>query len=206
VEDVKQGAFFREPDHFELLSERLLPELAREPGRTSVRAWSAGCSSGEEAWSLAMILDEAGLPSTWDVRVIATDSDLQLLAWATNGVYYDGRMFAVSDERRARYFVRGVGPREGLWRVTQPLRDRVELEALELTGPWPERHERGKLDIIVCHRALGELDGQHAARLIYRFADALAPGGVLLLGASKWLPTGIAGFELYGGAAFRKMR
>lgn len=199
---MTSGAFFREPDHFDLLAGRLLPDVVREPGRGALTAWTAGCASGEDAWSLAMVLDEA-LPAK--SRVFATDHDPQHLAWARNAVYDGASMQAVNDERRARYFVRGVGPREGMWRVAQPLRARVEIADLELTGPWPERVGRG-LDVIACHRALAGLEAQHAARLIYRFAEALAPGGVLLLGPSPWQPTGIAGFELYGRAAFRKMK
>jgi chemotaxis methyl-accepting protein methylase len=211
VRVVTPGTFFHEPDHFELLARRVLPELAREPGRAGVTVWSAGCASGEEAWSLAMVIAEAALPASWKVRVVATDRDPERLAWAANATYDDGRMSAVNPERRARHFTRDDEPGGDAWRVAPSLRARVELWTLDLGGPWPARDPSAaepwdRFDVVVCHRAIAELDAPCAARLVYRLADALAPGGVLLLGPSRWLPTGIAGFELYGRAAFRKMR
>ncbi|HET7502954.1 MAG TPA: CheR family methyltransferase [Kofleriaceae bacterium] len=199
---MKLGAFFREPEHFAILADRLLPEMTSQPGRTGVRLWVAGCFAGEEAWSLAMVVAEAALPPSWDVKILATEQNHDLLEWTRNAVYYEGRMWAVSPERRARHFIRGQGARDGLWRVIAPLRDRVELFALDLEEPWPMS---GRFDVIVCHRALAELPVDRAARLVCRFGDAVAPGGAMFLGPSQWQPTSLAGFELYGRAAYRKL-
>jgi chemotaxis methyl-accepting protein methylase len=134
---VPPGAFFHEPRQFELLASGVLPELART--RRRVRLWSAGCGAGEEAWSLAMIVAEAALPPEVEVEIIATDADRRALAIAAEAVYRDDQMRPVSAERRRRHFVRGVGPRRGLWRVIAPLRDRVELCELDLDGPGLDR-------------------------------------------------------------------
>jgi chemotaxis protein methyltransferase CheR len=199
---VTPGAFFREPSQFELLAGTVLPGLARMRDGGAVRLWSAGCSSGEEAWSLAMIVEEAQWPSEIEVSVLATDRDPRLLARATEAVYGDDQMHGVSAQRRRRHFVRGVGPRAGLWRVVAPLRDRVELAALDLMGPWPDR---GAFDVVVCHGALAELSLRSAARLVRRFADVLPPGGVMLLGPSGPAADEVPRLEPYGRAGYRKI-
>ena len=198
---MQPGAFFREPYHFEVLARTVLPELARAGGRR-IRLWSAGCSSGEEAWSLAMIVEEARLPPDLGAGIVASDSDPHALARASDAVYTDLRMARVTAERRQRHFVRGVGPRQGLWRVTAPLRDRVEFCALDLMGPWPARDP---FDVVVCHDPIAALDPPGAARLVRRFAEILAPGGVMFLGANEAVPDGIAGLEVHGRAIYRKL-
>jgi chemotaxis protein methyltransferase CheR len=200
---VTPGAFFREPSHFELLARSVLPGLART--RTgAVRLWSAGCSSGEDAWSLAMVVEEAELPAELDVALLATERDPRMLARACEGVYSDGQMHGVSPERRRRHFVRGVRRRAGLWRVVAALRDRVEFAELDLLGPWPER---GAFDVVICHGALAELDARGAARLVRRLGDALATGGVMLLGPPPMrLATGeLPRLERYGRDGYRKI-
>jgi chemotaxis protein methyltransferase CheR len=196
---VQSGAFFREPYHLEILSRTVLPGLARDRGRKHLRLWSAGCGSGETVWSLAMILAEADLPSSLDVTVLGTDADPALVARAREAVYTEHRMAGVSAERRRRHFVRGTGPRQGLWRVVAPLRDQVELAELDLAGPWPAM---APFDVVVCHDPAA-LGGDRAARLIGRLADALAPGGVLLLGATEAVPDR-PDLALEGRAAYRK--
>jgi chemotaxis protein methyltransferase CheR len=198
---VKPGAFFREPSQFELLARRVLPGLAR--ARTgAVRLWSAGCSSGEEAWSLAMVVEEARLPADLEVALLATDRDARMLARAGEGVYGDDQMHGVSAQRRRRHFVRGVGRRAGLWRVVAALRDRVEFAELDLVGPWPDR---GAFDVVVCHGALAELEPRGAARLVRRFGDVLAPGGVMLLGPMRPVTDEIPRLERYGRDGYRKI-
>ena len=194
------GAFFREPSQFELLARSVLPGLARATG--AVRLWSAGCSSGEEAWSLAMVVEEARLPAELEVALLATDRDPHMLARAGEGVYGDAQMHGVSAQRRRRHFVRGVGRRAGLWRVVAGLRDRVEFVELDLLGPWPER---GAFDVVVCHGALAELDARAAARLVRRFGDVLAPGGVMLLGPMRPMTDEMPRLERYGRDGYRKI-
>ncbi|HEY0989647.1 MAG TPA: CheR family methyltransferase, partial [Kofleriaceae bacterium] len=106
---MKPGAFFREPSHFELLARTVLPGLARTHSGGVARLWSAGCSSGEEAWSLAMVVEEAQLPADLEVALLATERDPRSLARAGEGVYGDDAMGGVSVPRRRRHFVRGVG-------------------------------------------------------------------------------------------------
>jgi len=192
-------AFFREPHHFELLARRVVPELARRDGR--VRLWSAGCSSGEEPWTIAMVADEAGLAPPRDIRILATDIDTDVVARAGAAIYPDERMAQVSDARRRRYFERGVGARSGHWRIAAALRDRVAFRSLNLFDPWPMR---GAFDVIFCRNVIIYFDAPSKARLVRRFADLLAPGGYLFLGHSESLIHDVPGLEPCGQTVYRK--
>jgi chemotaxis protein methyltransferase CheR len=198
---VTSAAFFRGPAHFELLARTVLPGLAEAPGRRAVSLWSAGCASGEDAWSLAMLVDEAQLPARIAVSILATDRNAAAVSAAGDGVYGSAEMRGVTAERRHRYFVRGVGPRAGQWRVVAHLRDCVEFVELDLMSPWPARTA---FDVVMCHDALARLDGRSAALVVRRFGDALAPGGVMLLGGPA-SPSDLPRLEPYGPDAYRKI-
>jgi chemotaxis protein methyltransferase CheR len=194
-----QPAFFHEPGQFALLATRVLADVARTRGRR-IRLWSAGCGSGEEAWSMAMVVEEAHLPEATAVEIVATDDDAGALRCAADAVYDEDQMRRVTPARRRRHFVRGVGPHKGLWRVIAPLRDRVELDQLDLGGPWPA----GPFDAVFCHAPLARLDAPATHRLARRLAEVIAPGGALFLGrpASDELP----GLAPCGPASYRRPR
>jgi chemotaxis protein methyltransferase CheR len=185
---VQRGAFFGEPGQLELLANSVLPELGRR--RRRLRLWSAGCGTGEVAWSLAMTVAEARLPEAregreelegLEVEIIATDADPAAVARAAEAVYPEAELRQVSAARRRRHFVRGVGPRDGLWRVIAPLRDQVELYALDLAGPWPAGPA---FDVVFAAPALARLVPAGARQLAGRFAEVLAPGGALFVGGA----------------------
>lgn len=194
-------AFFREPHHFDWLAARCLPALAQEPGRSRLRIWSAGCSSGEEPWTIAMVLDEAQLPARWDVKVLATDIDTQILATAEAGVYPEARTDQVSAARRQRYFTPALGAERGQLRIAPNLRARVRFRALNLFDPWPMKQ---RFDVIFCRNVIIYFDPENKARLIARFADALAPGGHLVLGHSESLLRDVRGLAPAGKTIYRK--
>lgn len=176
-------AFFREPHHFTWLAGHL-SRLARDERRQRLRVWSAGCSSGEEAWSLAMVVDEGHLPARWDVKILASDIDTQILAAAEEGVYSEQRVEAVSERRRKCYFLRGRGDQRGQWRVGQRLRELVRFRRLNLFDAWPMQQP---FDLIVCRNVMIYFDHDARSRLVGRYARALAPGGHLVLGHSESL-------------------
>jgi chemotaxis protein methyltransferase CheR len=196
---VQSRGFFRELDHYELLARSVLPELVRARGRGRLQLWSAGCSSGEDAWSLAMIVAEARLPPTLAVAIVASERDPRELARAIEAVYRDAEVEGVSAPRRRRHMVRGSGPRRGLWRVVASLRDQVELIELDLAGAWPER---GAFDIVLCHEPIARLGGDAATRLAHRFVGVLAPGGVFL--GAPALSGELAGAVRHGPGVYRK--
>jgi len=192
---VTSGAFFHAVDHCELLAAQILPALA---ARRAIQLWAAGCAAGEDAWSLAMLVEEARLPAGVAVHILATERDPALLARAGEAVYPDHVVERVAPERRRRHFVRGVGPRRGLWRVIAPLRDRVELAALDLHGPWPAL---GVFDVVCGHGAFAALE--QTGELARRFAAVLAPGGVLL-GAPATIADDVPALEPVGAGVFRR--
>jgi chemotaxis protein methyltransferase CheR len=137
-----------------------------------------------------MAVEEAALPPEVEIEIVATDADRRALAIATEAVYRDDQMRPVSAERRRRHFVRGVGPRRGLWRVIAPLRDRVELCELDLDGPWRRGAQAGaSFDVVFCHAPVARRVPCDAEPLIRRLAEVLAPGGALFLSQ----PTGTDG-------------
>lgn len=196
---VPPGPFFREPYHYELLARSVLPGLARSRGHRRLQLWAAGCATGEEAWSLAMVVQEARMPES---AIVATDREPRLLARASEAIYRDDEMGGVSAERRRRHFVRGHGPRSGLWRIIAALRDQVELVELDLMGAWPARDG---FDVVFCDRAIAALDPHGATRLARRFADVLAPGGVMVLAAAVSLADEVPGVVPYGRGVYRKL-
>jgi len=199
---VQPGRFFHESRHLQILSPSALGELAAHHD-LPLRLWSAGCSSGEDTWSLAIHADEALGSEPGGVAIVATDGDPHAIARAAEAVYGDDGIGHVDDARRRRYFVRGEGPRRGLWRVVASLRDCVEFSVLDLLGPWPEAP---RFDAIACHAPIHALAPPAAIQLVRRFADALVPGGWLLLAAPPALPdlTQLGDLAPWGPAAFRK--
>ncbi|MBP8807226.1 MAG: hypothetical protein KBG48_30360 [Kofleriaceae bacterium] len=194
-------AFFREPHHFDWMSTTLVPALQREPERTRLRVWSAGCSTGEEPWSLAMVLDEARLPARWDVKVLATDIDADVLAAADAGIYPDERVRPVSAARRSQYFVRGTGDDTDHWRIAPRLRERVRFRRLNLFETWPMRQ---RFDLIMCRNVIIYFTPEDKRRLVARFAEALVPGGHLVLGHSESLLGDLPGLVPTGKTIYRR--
>lgn len=192
-------AFFRELHHFDMLANEILPKLVAPSRR--VRLWSAGCSTGEEPWSLAMVVREV-FGDDHDVKILATDIDTQVLAHARAGVYTEEQVAPVAQRRRQRFLVRGSGSNAGMWRVADELRGLVQFNQLNLFDPWPMR---GPFDVISCRNVIIYFDVPNKTKLVRGYHDKLCPGGYLLLGHSESLPMGISGFVNVGRTAYRKL-
>jgi chemotaxis protein methyltransferase CheR len=177
-------AFFREQHHFEYLADPLLPELVMR-NRTSrrLRVWSAGCSSGEEAYSIAMVMRETVADiDSWDARILATDIDSDVLARAREGIYPIEGTETLGEARRRRWLRRGIGANAGRVRVINALRDMVSFRQLNLMARWPMR---GPFDVIFCRNVLIYFDADTKARLVRRITDLLPVGGHLFVGHSE---------------------
>ena len=182
--------FYREPHHFELLA-----KLLRAASGPRIRVWSAGCSTGEEPWTMAITVREAlGACTGLDLKILATDIDTHVLERASTGAYSDEQLAAVPKALRLKYFTRG--------RAGDELRSLVTFKPLNLFEPWPMR---GAFDVIACRNVIIYFDTDNKARLVRRFHDQLAPGGHLLLGHSESIAVGGAGFQLVGRTAYRKV-
>lgn len=187
-------AFFREPHHFELLARRA--RAARERGAGTMRIWSSACSTGEEAWSVAMVMREAGHPAD----ILATDIDSDVLATAREGVYPAERAAGVAPERLHRHFLRGMGGKEGLVRIRPELRPMVRFAQFNLQGAqWPAP---GRFDAIFCRNVVIYFEREAQRRLADRLAAALAPGGLLLVGHAESFPSANPAFRPCGRTAY----
>ncbi len=182
---TNKTSFFRESPHFDFIRERILPER-RDPSRP-IRAWSAGCSSGEEPYTLAIVLLEA-LPdaSRADHRILATDLSRDVLDTARKGVYTEAKMAGIPDDLRRKWFQRqdDAEKHKPVYEVGPELRRLVTVARLNLMEDWPMK---GPFDFIFCRNVMIYFDRPTRSRLVDRFADILAPGGHLFVGHSESL-------------------
>ncbi|MBX7102284.1 MAG: protein-glutamate O-methyltransferase CheR [Myxococcaceae bacterium] len=196
--------FFREPTQLESFRDEVLPELASRfaPGRR-LSLWSAGCSSGEEAYTLAMLLDGSGLFPGWDVQVHGTDVSRRVLQLARAGEYGPSAVRAMPAGVLGRWFDRLDG---GRYKVRDVLRTRVSfghLNLMDATGVklLPPMHA------IFCRNVLIYLEPRARLEVVARFFERLVPGGLLFLGHSESLINESTAFELVqleGDLAYRK--
>jgi chemotaxis protein methyltransferase CheR len=193
-------AFFREPHHFEYLAARLPEWLAK---RRRLRIWSAGCATGEEPYSLAMVLAEAleAHRGAADALILATDLSPAALDVARRGVYPLQRLDAVGDERKRRWLQRGTGAQAGFARVHPRLAELVRLQPLNLLEPWPMH---GRFDAIFCRNVVIYFDTPTKKRLFERFEAALQPHGKLFLGHSESMHGLSDSFTLAGRTIYAK--
>lgn len=184
-------SFFREPGHFDVLR-RMAPRWVRE-GRRRLRLWSAACASGEEAYSLAMTLEEALAGEEVDLKILATDISTRALAVAREGTYDPKALAPVPPALRNRYFERRREDGETRYQVRAAVRRRVVFKKLNLAGPpFPLR---GPFDAVLCRNVLFYFDHRVKGRLIGEFRRLLRPGGWLFLGHAESLAGLKAGFR-----------
>jgi chemotaxis protein methyltransferase CheR len=182
-------SFYREPDHFQYLAETALPELAREKrngGR--MRLWSAGCSTGEEPYTLAMtVLDAISDAARWDIKILATDISTHVLGIAQEAFYSKTRLEALPAGYRQRFFRSCCVDGDKGFVVAPEVRQMIRFNHLNLMENWPFS---GPFEFIFCRNVMIYFDKPTQQRLVNRFWDILSPGGVLFTGHSESL-TGI---------------
>jgi chemotaxis protein methyltransferase CheR len=197
-------AFFREGHHFENLRDRLLlPRLADAHGSRRLRFWCAGCSSGEEPYSLAMTLCEA-IPDwkRWDIRILATDIDSQILATAARGAYSQDRTKGLSPARLQTFFTEHDGERGPQFQVSSELAGLVTFRQLNLMHPLPMS---GPLDAVFCRNVIIYFDRETQRNLFARIAPLQRPGDLLFLGHSESLFKVTEAYALLGRTAYRRV-
>lgn len=195
-------SFFRERHHFEYLTNTLAPMLEKTKTDRRVRIWSAGCSTGAEPYSIAMTM-RAALPPThgWDVKILATDIDTQVLQTAKDGIYSEKDVVGVPDALMRRWFMRGKGAHAGSVRARKELRDIIVFRQLNLLGPWPVKKA---FDFIFCRNVVIYFDKDTQRKLFSRYADKLVPEGHLFIGHSESLYKVSERFKLIGQTIYRK--
>ena len=179
--------FFREAHHFQFLGGPWAAGRRLEgdrSGRRRLRFWSAACSSGEEPYTLAIVLNEARLaPPLWDTRILASDIDTNVLAQTESGVYSMERTAPIPRDLLRRYFLHRDGPAGEEVRVRPQLQQLLTVRRLNLADPvWPIR---SRFDVIFCRNALIYFDRTMQKNILERLVSLLEPGGLLFLGHAE---------------------
>jgi chemotaxis protein methyltransferase CheR len=181
-------SFFRESTHFDYLNASYLPALMRSKIRTGqkvIRAWCAGCSTGEEAYSLAMtLLDATEGGAGWDIKLLASDISMRVLDVARQGSYDSKRAQAIPAGMRGKYFACGGDSDEACHEALPHLKEMIAFRYLNLMEKWPFA---GPFDFIFCRNVMIYFDAPTQERLIKRFKTMLTPGGLLFTGHSESL-------------------
>ena len=175
-------SFLREPQHFALLREAVLPALA---ARGAVRIWSAGCSTGEEPYTILFTVAEALPPARLaQVQILASDISTRVLEKAQAGIYPQERLEGLPPGWAQRFFQRGEGRWEGSVRVKPQWRARIEFRRLNLMEDFSHLP---RFHVVFCRNVMIYFDKPTQERLVRRFADRLEPGGWFLIGHSEGL-------------------
>ncbi|HZO23146.1 MAG TPA: protein-glutamate O-methyltransferase [Steroidobacteraceae bacterium] len=197
-------SFFREPHHFDYLREHVLEPLRASSARASrLRIWSAGCSTGEEAYSLGItVLETFPDASRWDVRILATDLDSDVLAHARGGIYPAERLKNISAERRARFFVERSEADGPCYEVLPELKALIAFKQLNLMHPLPMH---GPLRAIFCRNVVIYFDKNTQRELFARLSRLQRPGDLLCLGHSESLFKVSDDYTLMGKTVYRRV-
>jgi chemotaxis protein methyltransferase CheR len=197
--------FFREPDHFNILINNVLPELAESENfseRKFLRLWSAGCSTGEEAYTLAMVLTDYFSGMRDRFSILATDISMRVLQTGTEAIYTENMIQAIPLPMKKKYIMRGTGEKSGLFRIVPDLREKVRFMQLNLMSN--EFNIGGQMDIIFCRNVIIYFDKETQVRLFKKIYDNLVPGGYLFIGSSETLHGVNSDFIPAGPTVYRK--
>ncbi len=193
-------SFFRERHHFEYMKQTLLPELMEYHRMDRrIRIWSAGCSSGEEPYSIAMTMAET-MPAGWNAKILATDLDTDMVAHAATGVYESKRVNGLAKAMVRRWFSYNRKGSDKV-KIKSVLQEMITFRQLNLLRGWPIH---GPLDAIFCRNVIIYFDGETKRKLMARYADLLAPHGRLFLGHSESLLNISDQFKLCGKSIYAK--
>ncbi len=177
-------SFFREPVHFKYMNNEIIPEMLKKTDK-KIRIWSAGCSTGEEPYTIGIYL-ETIFPNLdhWDAKILATDINTTVLDYARKGEYTELRLKDIALQVRREYFdcIKQTPPR--MYRVKKKVKNLVSFARLNLLDRWPMQ---GSFDIIFCRNVMIYFDKQTQKKLVNRFWEMLRPGGTLFIGHSESL-------------------
>jgi chemotaxis protein methyltransferase CheR len=195
-------SFFRESHHFEYLRDQVLLPMMKRNSSQRLRIWSAGCSTGEEPYSIAMTVREA-LPENarHDVKILATDLDSDVLSKGRNGIYGQDRTKGLSSERMARFFREQHEGGAVTYRVTPELSELITFNQLNLMNPLPMK---GPLDVIFCRNVIIYFDKDTQRELFRKYAQLQRPGDILFLGHSENMFKVSDDYTLVGRTIYRR--
>jgi len=195
-------SFFREKHHFEYLKSTVIPAiLKKNAAKKTIRVWSAGCSTGEEPYSIAMTLLE-NVPSNWEIKILATDLDTNVLQTAATGIYTNDRVAGLPADVLKRWFKKGKGQHAVKVKMNPDLREIIRFKQLNLMKEWPMK---SYFDFIFCRNVLIYFDRETKERLAQRYSSLLSTSSHLFIGHSESLNNLDTGFELIGNTIYKKV-
>ncbi|MET1255053.1 protein-glutamate O-methyltransferase CheR [Aliikangiella sp. GXAS 311] len=192
--------FFREKHHFDYLVKIYFKELFAK-GQRRIRVWSAGCSTGEEPYTLAMVWHGmTNKPSNVDFKILATDLDTKVLDACRQGIYAEDKLDSI-EQPYLKWFKQTERCRSDQWEVSEKLKQLIFFKHLNLMEEWPMK---GPLDLIICRNVLIYFDKPTQVKLVERFGELLSKNGCLILGHSENLSANKSTFHSIGKTIFRK--
>lgn len=194
--------FMREWDHFEFYKTTILPQLRANLHARDIRVWSAGCSTGEEAYTLAMLNDEffGDERALWDKRILATDISEKVLNQARQGIYTDESLKKVPKMWKFNYFTRLKDDR---WQTKERLKKEVIFRRFNLMDAhFPFKK---KFHVIFCRNVMIYFDQETKRHLIRKFYDMMETGGYLIIGQSESIDRAATGYQYVMPSVHRKV-
>ncbi|TAN41772.1 MAG: protein-glutamate O-methyltransferase CheR [Nitrospirae bacterium] len=180
---VNETYFFREQNQLKAFSDEILEELREtNHGTGTLRIWSAGCSTGEEPYTLAMLINEKGTFRGWDIEIYGSDINQRVLQTARRGVYRKNSFRTTEPYYLNKYFVE----EDGNFRINDAVKKNITFSYLNLLDPFKTKF-MGKMDVIFCRNVLIYFDAASRRKVIENFYDRLTDGGYLLLGHAESL-------------------
>ncbi len=195
-------SFFREKHHFEYLKNTVLPELEKKKLDKKIRIWSAGCSSGEEPYSIAMtVQDYFHNKSGWDIKILASDLDYEMVERAASGIYKEDRVTGLDKKHLSNYVKKGKGDLAGSVKMDKSLMDMITFKQLNLLHDWPMK---GPFDFMFCRNVVIYFNKDTQKVLFDRYAGLLPENAPLFIGHSESLFKVTKKFKLIGQTIYRK--
>jgi len=196
-------SFFREEHHFDYIKDTVIPEVLKNNSNTKkIRIWCAGCSTGEEPYSLSIALHESISDiESWDIKILATDLDTNVLEHCRRGVYDIERISGLSHSRKATWFLKGKGDHSGSVKVDARLQSLITFKQLNLMQAWPMK---GQFDFMFCRNVVIYFDKPTQKILFDRYANLVKDNGYLFLGHSESLYNVCTRFQLLGNTIYQK--
>jgi len=197
-------SFFREEIHFNYLSTTIIPQLMKKNEQThKIRIWSAGCSSGEEAYSIAMVINEI-IPESlgWDVKILATDINSQVLDVAREGIYSEDCIDYFEHDKKKKFFLRGKNQQQGHVLIKPEIKKMVYFKRLNLMSNWPIHN---LFDLIFCRNVIIYMQKETQKILINKFNSHLNLEGFLIVGHAESVKNVCDDFILIKNSIYQKI-
>ena len=193
-------SFFRENHHFEYLAETVVPKLKQQHAKDrKIRVWSTAASTGEEPYSIAMVFREAFQVSQWDIKILATDIDSDVLSTARQGVYKFDRIEGIGDRRQKKWFQQ-VGKED--YQVDDSLKELLSFKKLNLLNNWPMK---GPFDVVFCRNVIIYFDKETQRVLFEKMSKLMPKDSHLFIGHSESLLKVADKYESKGRTIYKRL-